>query len=257
MFYNTINPVFAVVGPFTIRYYGLIFALALLLSFLLLRHLAMRRKLPLTGRDFDQFFLLATLGIIVGARLGSILSSLNDYIANPLQMIAIWNGGLAFHGGLAGLIVVGYLFARRKNISFYDLADIAVIPAAVALALGRVANFLNGEFYGTITSLPWGVQFSSIPGFRHPVQIYESIGNLATFFVLWPLRYRKLPKGFLFWLFILLYGAIRFPLEYLKVVPTFAFGLTWGQVWCIPMIILGAFMLWKLSKGLKAIESSS
>ncbi len=256
MFYNNINPVLVEIGPFTVRYYGLIFALGLLLSFLTIRHLARKRQLPLGSRDFDELFVFLALGVIIGARLGSIFSSFSYYLANPVQMVAVWNGGLAFHGGFIGLVVAGYVFAKRKKIRFYDIADIAVVPASLALAFGRIANFINGEFYGTVTNLPWGVKFGSITGFRHPVQIYEAIKNLFIFAVLLQLQRRKLPSGFLFWLFIFLYGAIRFPLEYLKIVPKFAFGLTWGQLWSIPMIIAGGFMLWKLTKGSRAAGSA-
>lgn len=248
MFYNNINPILAEIGPFTIRYYGLIFALGLLVSFFMIRHLAKKRQLPLSGRDFDELFILLTIGVLVGARLGSVLSSLGYYLANPIEVIAVWNGGLAFHGGLIGIVTAVLVFAKRKKISFYGLADIIAIPAALALAFGRVANFINGEFFGTITTLPWGVKFGDIPGFRHPVQVYEAIKNLAIFAVLLQLEKKKLPRGFLFWMFIFLYGLLRFLLEYLKVVPKFAFGLTWGQFWCIPMVIVGGFMLWKLKK---------
>ena len=249
MFYYNINPVLAQFGPFTIRYYGLIFAMGLLFSFLAIRHLARKRKLPLSSKDFDELLLVGTVAVLVGGRLGHVISSFGYYINNPGQVVAVWNGGMAFHGGFIGLVIAGWWFAKRKKIPFYDLADIAVIPVALALAFGRIANFINGEFYGTPTSLPWGVKFGPIDSFRHPVQIYESIKNLFIFVVLWLLHGKKLPKGFLFWLFVFLYGAIRFPLEFLKdasQVPRLAFGLTWGQLWCIPMVLVGGFMLWKL-----------
>ena len=108
---------------------------------------------------------------------------------------------MAFHGGLAGLVIAGLLFSRKKGISFYSVADLTVIPAALGLALGRIANFINGEFYGTPTSLPWGVKFPSVEGFRHPVQLYESLKNVLIFSVLWSLKDRSLPPGTLFWLF--------------------------------------------------------
>ncbi len=260
MFYHNIEPVLLELGPLAIRYYGLIFAAGILVSFLILRHLARKRQLPLVSRDFDELLLIGTVAVIVGARLGHVISSFGYYLANPFEIIAVWNGGMAFHGGFAGLVVAGYFFAKRKKLSFYDLADIAVIPAALGLAIGRVANFINGEFYGTPTGLPWGVKFGVIPEFRHPVQIYESLKNFAIFAVLWQLQRQKkwqLPRGFLFWLFVFLYGSIRFPLEFLKdnaAVPDFAFGLTWGQAWSVPMIILGGCMLLRLRKGLKAVR---
>ena len=250
MFYNNIDPVFLRIGPFAIRYYGIIFALGLLFSFLILRRLAQRRQLPLTAKDFDELLLLSALGLVIGARLGAVLSSLGYYVNNPTQIIAVWNGGMAFHGGFIGLVVVGYVFAKKKKISFYDIADLAVIPAALALAFGRIANFINGEFYGIPTSLSWGVRFATADNqFRHPVQIYEAIKNFFIFLVLWQLQRLKgdkLPKGFLFWTFVFLYGFIRFFLEFLKVVPKFALGFTWGQFWCIPMALIGGYMLWKL-----------
>ncbi|MBI2580943.1 prolipoprotein diacylglyceryl transferase [Candidatus Woesearchaeota archaeon] len=261
MFYHNISPVLAEIGPFSIRYYGLIFALGLLVSFLIIRHLAKKRQLPLSSRDFDELLILGTVAVVVGARLGHIISSWGYYSDNPAQIIAVWNGGMAFHGGFIGLVIAGYLFAKRKRLAFYDIADIAVIPVALALAFGRIANFINGEFYGTPTGLPWGVKFQGVEGFRHPVQIYEAIKTFFIFVVLWQLQKKKLPKGTVFWTFVFLYGSIRFVLEFLKdevAVPDYAFGLTWGQFWSIPMLIVGGYMLWKLLKsfskgeGLKA-----
>ena len=262
MFYHNISPVLVEIGPFSIRYYGLIFALGLFVSFLIIRYLAKKRQLPLSSMDFDELLILGAVAVVVGARLGHVISSFGYYSANPGQIVAIWNGGMAFHGGFIGLVAAGYFFAKRKKISFYDLADIVVIPAALALAFGRIANFINGEFYGTVTSLPWGVKFRDIPEFRHPVQIYEAIKNFFIFVVLWQLQHnlfakkvdQKLPKGTLFWLFVFLYGSIRFPLEFLKdkvAVPDYAFGLTWGQFWSIPMAVVGGYMLWRLLSGLK------
>ncbi|MBI2145352.1 prolipoprotein diacylglyceryl transferase [Candidatus Woesearchaeota archaeon] len=254
MFYSDIDPVLFELGPFSIRYYGLIFALGILLSFLVVRHLARKRQLPLGGKDFDELLILSAVSVIVGARLGHVISLWSYYLSSPLEVFAVWNGGMAFHGGFVGLVLAGLWFSRRKKISFYDLADIAVIPAALALAFGRVANFINGEFYGTPTALPWAVKFGSVSGFRHPVQVYEAIKNLAIFVVLWQLQRQRrwqLPKGFLFWVFVFLYGSIRFVLEFVKVVPDFAFGLTWGQLWGIPMAVLGGFMLLRLGKVLK------
>ena len=253
MFYYDIDPVLVQVGPFAIRYYGIIFALGILFSFLAIRYLAKKRQLPLSSQDFDELLVASTVAVLVGARLGHVISSWGYYSSFPLQIFAVWNGGMAFHGGFLGLVVAGYWFAKKKKIHFYDLADIAVIPAALALAFGRIANFLNGEFYGTPTSLPWGVKFGNIPEFRHPVQIYEAIKNFVIFVVLWQLHNlfnkkvdQKIPKGTLFWTFVFLYGSVRFALEFVKEVPTYAFGLKWGQFWSIPMVAIGGYMLWKL-----------
>lgn len=248
MLYQTLDPVAFSVGPFSIRWYGLIFAFGIFISFFILRHLARKRKLNLSDRDFDELLVISVPSIIIGARLGSVISEFSHYASSPLEIFAIWNGGLAFHGGLAGLVLSGIIFSRRKKISFYSLADLAVIPIALALSLGRIANFINGEFYGTPTSLPWGVKFAGVDGFRHPVQLYESFKNFLIFAALWLLRNKSLPPGFLFWLFIILYSGFRFITEFYKDLPALMLGFTWGQLWSIPLFILGVFMLFRLRK---------
>jgi len=153
---------------------------------------------------------------------------------------------LAFHGSLVAVIIFGYWYCKTRKKDFYAIADVLVIPVALGLAIGRIGNFINVEFYGTITNLPWCVQFKGVEGCRHPVQLYESLKNFLIFGFLWYLKDKKMPKGFIFWSFIFLYGILRFFLEYLKVVPQYFLGLTWGQIWCIPMIIVSGFMLVKL-----------
>ncbi|MAG16405.1 prolipoprotein diacylglyceryl transferase [Candidatus Woesearchaeota archaeon] len=246
MFYHNIDPVLIGLGPFQIRYYGLIFVFGIFLTYLIFKHLAKKRQLPLSNKDFDDYILYGVVGVLVGARLGSVISDFSFYAANPLQIFAVWNGGLAFHGGLIGLVIAGYYYSKRKNISFYDVADLTAIPLAFALGLGRIANFINGEFYGTVTNLPWAVQFQGVEGFRHPVQLYESAKNFLIFAVLWHVKTHKLPRGMLFWMFITLYGGFRFSLEFYKDLPPYLLNLTWGQVWSLPMFVIGGYMLYKL-----------
>ncbi|MBS3133256.1 prolipoprotein diacylglyceryl transferase [Candidatus Woesearchaeota archaeon] len=246
MFINDIDPVLVSIGPFSIRYYGLIFVFGILFSYFIFKYLAKRRKLPLSGKDIDDAIVYGVIGAVLGARLGSVISEFGYYAANPLQIFALWNGGMAFHGGLAGLIIAGYYYSKKKKINFYAVADLIVIPVALALAFGRIANFINGEFYGTPTSLPWGVKFSGLEGFRHPVQLYESAKNLFIFAFLWAIKDKNPREGTLFWLFIASYGALRFLLEFYKDLPPLIFSLTWGQVWSLPMFIIGACMLYKL-----------
>jgi len=118
MFYHNIDPILVSIGPFHIRYYGLIFVLALFLTYVLFKHLAKKRQLPLSNKDFDDYLLYGVIGAVVGARLGSVLSEFSFYLSNPLQIFAVWNGGLAFHGGMLGLIVAGIIFSKRKKSSF-------------------------------------------------------------------------------------------------------------------------------------------
>ena len=189
----------------------------------------------------------------MGARLAHVIANYEFYLNNPLNIFAIWNGGLAFHGGLIGLLIMSYIFSKKKRIHFYDLADIVVIPAVLALALGRMGNFLNGELYGKITNVPWAVKFQNAEGFRHPSQIYESLKNFFIFFTLWIIKNKNLPKGFLFWSFVTLYGILRFTIEYFFREPISPLGflilnLTVTNISNIIMFIVGLIMLYKLRK---------
>ena len=253
MFIHNIDPVLSQLGPFQIRYYGIIYALGFIIAYYLIYYLAKKRLINLTKNDVSDYIFYSVIGVIIGARLAHVLANYNFYLDNPFQIFAVWNGGLAFHGGLIGLLIVSYYFTKKKNIDFYDLADIVVIPAAIALALGRIANFLNGELYGKIASIPWAVKFQDAEGFRHPSQIYESLKNLFIFFVLWFVRDKKLPKGFLFWLFVTMYGGLRFLIELLFREPIsplgfIIFNLTITNISNIIMFLAGLFMLYKLNK---------
>jgi len=168
------------------------------------------------------------------------------YFTYPLKMIAIWQGGLSFHGGLAGAFLAAYYFCKKRKIQFLELADIIVIPTALALALGRIGNFLNGELYGRITSLPWGVKFQNAEGFRHPSQLYESLKNGIIFITLWKVKEIKRKPGFLFSIFLIMYGTLRFFVEFVREPEVMVSFLTMGQVLSIPMILIGIYLLKKL-----------
>ena len=181
------------------------------------------------------------------------------YLKNLPEIIALWHGGLSFHGGLLGAIVSGYLFSKKRKMDFLELADILVIPVALALALGRIGNFINAELYGRIADVPWCVDYSKnkfvegLPsGCRHPSQIYESMKNLAIFSVLWFIKDKKLPKGFMFWSFVTMYGLLRTLVEFFRQ-PDDQLGFifqyfTMGQLLSFPLFLVGLFMLWQLNK---------
>ncbi len=246
MFYHNISPVLVDLGFLEVRWYGVIYAASFLIGYFLVKYLIRKKGLNLSDDDVSDLLLYMVVGVVVGSRLGSVLSNLSFYLQNPLEVFAVWHGGMAFHGGLIGAVVAGYLFSRRKRADFFEIADLIVIPVALGLALGRIGNFINGEFYGKATALPWGVKFQSVDGFRHPAQIYESGKNFLIFGMLWFLNNKNLKKGTLFWLFILSYGTLRFIVEFWKDLPPFLFGLTWGQVWSVPMVLVGAYMLRKI-----------
>ncbi len=256
MFIHNLDPVLLSLGPFQIRYYGLFYVIGFLAAYFIVNYLARKKELPLSKDDVADFIIYTILGTVLGARLFYILFyNLPFYIENPFELIAIWHGGLSFHGGFIGAALAGFYFCKKKRIHFYDLADIMVIPVALGLALGRIGNFINGELYGRITDVSWAVKFPDAEGFRHPSQIYESIKNLMIFFTLWSLKDKKLPKGFIFWLFITMYSALRFIVEFFRE-PDLQLGfilgpLTMGQVLSIIMFVVGAFFIYKVSKNAK------
>ena len=211
MFYHNINPVLLEIGPLQIRYYGLFWAAGFIIAYFLICHLAKVKHLPLAKEDVSDFLVYEIVGVVLGARFIYVLFyNLPFYFGNPLEIFALWHGGLSFHGGLAGAVIAGYLFCKKKKIEFYDLADIAVIPVALALVLGRLGNLANAELYGRITNVPWCVdysksQFAEVPsGCRHPSQVYASVKNFIIFAALWSIKDKKLPKGLMFWSFVAL-----------------------------------------------------
>ena len=258
MLYHNLNPVLLRIGLIEIRYYGLFYALGFLIVYILLPYLAKRRGLPISRDDAGDFILYAIVGVVAGARFFyAVFYNPKFYIANPLEIIALWHGGLSFHGGMIGGIIACFIFCKKKKIAFLDLADIVVIPVAIALSLGRIANFINGELIGRVASLPWCIDYSknqfiqNIPkGCRHPSQIYESLKNLAIFGILWSVKDRKLPRGFMFWSYIALYGLFRTAVEFFRQ-PDEQIGLilnyfTLGQLLSFPMFLLGSYMIYRI-----------
>jgi len=253
MFIHNIDPVLLSIGPFEIRYYGLFFVLGFVIAYFLLNYLVKRKHIELTKDDVADFLLYLIVGTVLGARIIYVfVYNLPFYLQNPVQMIAIWNGGLSFHGGLIGAAIAGFYFCKKKNISFYTLADIAVIPLALGLALGRLGNFTNGELYGRITDVPWSMKFRDAEGFRHPSQLYESAKNLVIFFTLWIIKDRPFPKGFMFWLFVIMYSVLRFTVEFFRQPDPqlgFVIGvLTMGQILSIISLLIGIFFMYRINK---------
>lgn len=260
MFFQNINPVLLQLGSLQIRYYGLFYALGFVIAYFLIYYLAKRKALAITKDDVADLIVYLLAGVVAGSRIIYILFyNLLYYIKNPFEIIAVWHGGLSFHGGMAGAIIATYLFCRKKKINFYDIADIAVIPIALALAIGRIGNFINAELYGRITSVPWCVDYSknqyvsNLPsGCRHPSQIYESLKNFFIFAVLWFVKDKKLPKGFMFWTFVTLYGLLRTMMEFFRQPDEqvgFIFNyFTMGQLLSFPLFLIGLYMLFRLKK---------
>jgi phosphatidylglycerol:prolipoprotein diacylglycerol transferase len=241
VFEYALNPILLNIGPLQIRWYGVMWALAFLLVYLYVRRAARGGLIKLSDDDVDWLMVWIVAGIILGARIFEVfVYEWGYYLANPGEIIAIWHGGLSFHGGLVGGLIAGYLFARRRKISFLNLCDVCIVPIALGQAFGRIGNFINGELFGRVTSLPWGVKFPGAEGYRHPSQIYEALYDIVIFIVLFSLRKKKMPNGSLLALFLVLYSIFRFITEYFREPTAFVGPLTIGQALNIPVFIAGA-----------------
>jgi len=248
--YPKIDPVIFKIGPFQIRWYGLMYLVSFLACLFLCRY-----QLKERGREdlypfLENLLFYSFIGLILGARLGFCFFYYPDYfLSHPEEIIAIWKGGMSFHGGAIGAILTGYLYIKKKGESFLYWADLVVVPAPLGLFFGRIGNFINGEIYGKPTNLPWAMIFPEggpIP--RHPVQLYESlVTGLFLFFLLWSLRKKNWKEGTKLALFLILYGILRFLFEFLRE-PGQSFSLlfgwmTMGQVLCLLMIGSGLGLL--------------
>ena len=207
-------------GSFTLGSYGVIVLLALLLACWLARKEAKEKNYELY--QIDTFIFVAVTGGMVGARFYYVLFNLSYYLHNPYQILQIWKGGLAIHGGLIGGILAGIWFCWRKKLKFWRLADTFAPAIILGQTIGRVACFFNGDAYGKPTSLPWGVTFthtlSSAPRniSLHPTQLYQLIWNLLVFGLVWSFRRRVRYEGELFLSYAVLYSLGRFFIEDLR-----------------------------------------
>lgn len=250
--YPNIDPVFIRIGPLAFRWYGLMYALSFISAVFLIRTTAIKKKLKITQDQISDLMLYAAVGVILGGRLGYVLIyNPSFYFSNPSKILAVWEGGMSFHGGLAGVIIAGTLFCKRHHFSFYEVADVAVISVPVGLGLGRIGNFINGELYGRPTDVPWCMVFpQGGPVCRHPSQLYQAgLEGAALFVILWTLSRKKLPRGVTFWSLVLLYGLFRFIVEFFRE-PDPQLGLlvgpfSMGQLLSLPMFLLGLIMVWR------------
>jgi len=241
------------IGPIRIRWYGLMYILGFFGSYFLIGRQERSRRLGLQGAMLQSLMGYLAFGLIVGARLGYILLyqyvNLGDYLRHPLEIIAVWHGGMSFHGGLMGAVIAGVLFCRRHRLPLWEVGDRVIVTAPVGLGLGRLGNFVNGELYGRPGNVPWAMIFpmgGPLP--RHPSQLYEAaLEGVLLFVLLWKLKDRRYRPGMMVCLFLAGYGVLRFLAEFFRQ-PDPQIGLFWGilsmgQMLCLIMI-LAAIVLW-------------
>ena len=258
------DPVAIHVGPLAIRWYGLAYLAGLLLGWLYMRRLCANQRLwdgpsAMRPEQADDFLFWATLGTVIGGRLGFFLFYEPAMLfSHPLQFFRIWEGGMAFHGGLLGVGLAVWLFGRRNRIPIRSLMDLSAAVVPFGLFFGRIANFINGEIYGRLSSVPWAVEFPArvlakgdALGPRHPTQLYEAALEGVVMFLL--LRYFTHSRlslrsaGLTAGIFLMAYGVFRIVAEYFKEWDMAQFFTTAhfseGVVYSLPMIALGAYFV--------------
>ncbi len=241
-----IDPVIVSLGPLQIRWYGMMYVLGFMSTYFLVRHQIRKFGYTRMEEHFENLNITLILGMVLGGRLGYVLFyNLPYYLQNPLEILATWHGGMSFHGGLLGVAISGYIFARRHGIDYLQGADAYVATAPIGLGLGRLGNFINGELFGRVTDAPWGMVFpAGGPLPRHPSQLYEFfLEGVFLFAVLWPLKNMKMPSGSLLAVFLILYGVLRYIVELFREPDAhlgFILGpLTMGQILSSGMILVG------------------
>jgi phosphatidylglycerol:prolipoprotein diacylglycerol transferase len=248
-------------GPFAIRWYGLMYLLAFVLVVVLGRKRA--RQNLLTGwhpRDIDDMLFYGVLGVILGGRLGYVLFYKPiHYLVHPLEILQVWQGGMSFHGGFLGVLIALWFYARKRRRHWLDVTDFVAPLCPLGLAAGRLGNFINGELVGRVTDAPWGMVFPQVDNLpRHPSQLYElGLEGILLFVILWSYASRHRPMGAVSGLFLLGYGTLRFAAEYTREPDNFlgylAGGLTMGQWLSMPMIAVGLMMMiWAYRRAGKA-----
>lgn len=250
--YPEIDPVAISIGPLAIRWYGLMYLAGFLTAWLGMRARAKQPWSPVTRTQVDDLIFYGALGVIVGGRIGYMLfypAGREDLLDNPLSLFKIWEGGMSFHGGLVGVLLAVGLFGRQIGQPFFAVTDFIATWVAPGLGFGRIGNFINGELWGATTSAdaPWAVIVNGVP--RHASQLYEAfLEGLVLFTVLFIFSAKQRPTMAVSGLFLLLYGAFRILVEFVRLPDQppgyLAFGwLTMGQVLSAPMVIAGAVLL--------------
>ncbi len=248
MFIHDFSPVLVELGPFEIRYYGLVYVFGFLFAYWLLYRAADSDSIEGLERDLvDDLMFWLMIGVVVGGRLGYFLFYQPEFFwTNPLEILMIWHGGMSFHGGFLGLVISALWFLKDSEVSFYDVADLMAFPAAVTLGLGRLANFINAEIVGTKADASWCVKFPDYESCRHPVQVYLALKNFAVAGLLWFLDREEREPGFIGWSFVLWYGVGRFIIDFWRLEPRFL-GISMGQYLSLAMVLVGGYMVWRKS----------
>lgn len=252
--YPDISPIAFSLGPLAIRWYSLAYLFGILLAWLMLWQNNRKYKLGYSNAQMEDLVFYITMGIIIGGRLGyAIFYGGADMWLKPWRLLELWKGGMSFHGGIVGVILAAWIYAKNYKWSFLQATDLVAIYCPIGIFLGRIANFINDELWGRETDVAWAVRFPAggyVP--RHPSQLYESFFEGLVLFILlnWLWSKAKIRNcyGIVSGLFILLYGTFRMCLEQFRQ-PDAQLGfffnyVTMGQMLSLPLIITGIAVLW-------------
>jgi phosphatidylglycerol:prolipoprotein diacylglycerol transferase len=247
-----IDPIAFRLGPLAVRWYGLAYMVAFLAGWLILKWLDERWGLGLGPDGRAESVLAAVIGVVGGGRLGYVLFyGAGVYWREPIRILQMWDGGMSFHGGLVGILLAGLWIARRYNVPYLRMTDAGSVAAPIGLFLGRVANFINDELWGRVTTAPWGVVFPNAgPLPRHPSQLYEAgLEGVVLFGVMLLLARRDRPAGEITGWLLTLYAVFRIFVELFREpdiqIGFLAGGITMGQVLSLPVLLAGLWLLWR------------
>ncbi len=258
-----LSPIALELGPLMIRWYSLAYIAGILLGWWYLTRLIAQPNAPLARRHADDMVFYATLGIILGGRLGYTIFYAPEIWQNPLDVLKLWEGGMAFHGGAIGVIVAIAWLATKEKLNWLRVGDYIACCVPFGLFFGRIANFINGELWGRASDVPWAMVFPDAPDGlpRHPSQLYEAglegiVLGLALAFAFWRTEARNKP-GMLGGIFLVGYGISRFLVEFVRepdaALGVLGWGLTMGQTLTLPMLIGGAWLV--ATAGRRAVKA--
>ncbi|WP_404362829.1 prolipoprotein diacylglyceryl transferase [Marinobacter sp.] len=247
--YPDIDPVAISIGPLKVHWYGLMYLVGFGAAWWLGRRRA--HRIGLSKEDVGDLIFYAAIGVMLGGRFGyALFYGFDQVIENPFWLFKLWEGGMSFHGGLLGVLLGAFLFARKHNLTFFQLTDFIAPLVPIGLGAGRIGNFINQGLPGRVTDVPWGMVFPGVgPEPRHPSSLYQfALEGVALFIILWWFSSKPRQRAMTSGLFLVLYGAFRFAVEFVRRpdphIGFIAFDwLTMGQLLSIPMVLAGLIII--------------